>query len=296
MTKQRRADLMLLFTVLFWGISYIFLDECLRYAQPMTICAIRFTVGFAVVALFSFKKLRRISRATLLYSAAVGFFLAICYICVTVGVTMTSMSNAAFLCSLPVVMTPLFGLLLFRKRPSPRLALAIVIATTGVALMTLTESLRLGPGDLICILCALAYSFDLLLTERALARDNVDAHQLGVLQLGFAAVVELGATFLFERPQALPVAFDFWWRVLFLAVFCTGLAFLIQSLAQKDTSASHVGLIFALEPVFASVAAFFIAGERLAVRGYLGGALLLLAVVVMEAGPLKRKQKESTLR
>lgn len=295
MTKQRRADLMLLITVLFWGISYIFLDVCLLYARPMTICAIRFTAGFAIVALFSHRRLRRISRATWLYSAGVGFFLAVCYICVTIGVTMTSMSNAAFLCSLPVVMTPLLELLVFRQRPSPRLALAVAIATLGVALMTLTASLRLGPGDLICIGCALAYSVDLLLTERAVSRDDVDAFQLGVLQLGFAAAVTLGASALFERPITLTAAFPFWWRVLFLAVFCTGISFLVQSVAQKDTSASHVGLIFSLEPVFASIAAFFIAGERLTARGYIGGALLLLAVCVMELGPWKRKQKEESI-
>ena len=80
--------------------------------------------------------------------------------------------------------------------------------------------------------------------------------------------------------------------VLFLSVFCTGIAFAITAVQQKHTSAVHVGLIFTLEPLFSAIVAFFLAGERLAPRGYVGAALMMLALVTMEAGlPFLKKKK-----
>ena len=65
-----------------------------------------------------------------------------------------------------------------------------------------------------------------------------------------------------------------WGTVIFLSLFCTGLAFIIQPIAQQYTEASHVGIIYSLEPVFAGVTAFFLAGEILTARGYLGELLM----------------------
>ncbi len=71
--------------------------------------------------------------------------------------------------------------------------------------------------------------------------------------------------------------------VLFLAVFCTGTAFVAQTVAQQYTSASRAGVIFTLEPVFAAITAYFFAGERLIPRAYAGAALLLISLLIMEA-------------
>ena len=65
-------------------------------------------------------------------------------------------------------------------------------------------------------------------------------------------------------------------------IFCTGLPFIVQPIAQQYTSAVHVGVIFTMEPVFASIVAFALAGERLLPRGYVGAVILLFAMLWME--------------
>ena len=70
--------------------------------------------------------------------------------------------------------------------------------------------------------------------------------------------------------------------VIFLMIFCTGLPFIVQPIAQQYTSAVHVGVIFTMEPVFACIVAYLFAGERLLPRGYLGALILLLAMLWME--------------
>ena len=69
---------------------------------------------------------------------------------------------------------------------------------------------------------------------------------------------------------------------MFLAVLCTGVAFVIQAVQQQYTSASHVGLIFTLEPLFSAIVAYFFAHEVLGLRGYIGAALMMLSLVLME--------------
>nr|WP_315023356.1 DMT family transporter [uncultured Aminipila sp.] len=93
-----------------------------------------------------------------------------------------------------------------------------------------------------------------------------------------------------ENPH-LPYTPKVWIAVLFLAIFCTGLAFLIQTLAQQYTSASHVGVIFSLEPVIAAFVAYFFAGDILTIRAYFGACLMALSIFIMEIdfSSLRRK-------
>lgn len=86
---------------------------------------------------------------------------------------------------------------------------------------------------------------------------------------------------LIERPH-LPTTAATWAAALFLGLLCSGVAFVVQTVQQQYTTASHVGLIFTLEPVFASIVAFVLGGERLPARGYVGAALMLLSLVMME--------------
>ena len=86
----------------------------------------------------------------------------------------------------------------------------------------------------------------------------------------------------FPAPPTAPATGMGWFAVIFLSIFCTGLSFIVQSLAQQYTSSTHVGVIFCLEPVFAMFVAFFLAGEVLLPRGYVGAALMLAGLLLME--------------
>ena len=87
--------------------------------------------------------------------------------------------------------------------------------------------------------------------------------------------------FIVETPQ-LPETGQVWGAVIFLSVFCTGVAFVLQPVAQQYTTASHVGVIFTLEPVFAAIVAYFFAGEVLSAKAYIGAVLMLASILIME--------------
>ena len=294
MHQQRKADLLLVMVTAFWGASYFLTDLCLETLPPLSLNAFRFLVAFAVLGAVYFRKLRRISRKTLLYSLLIGCSLVMVYTCYVYGLMHTSISNAGFICALPVIFTPLLELVIYRKIPNRRFALALVLCTVGLGLMTLNDSFRPALGDIICMGTAIFYAVDLLLTDKAVRDPEVDPLQLGVCQLGVVGIIMLILTLTLEQPK-LPQSPAAWGAALFLAIFCTGIAFVIQAVQQQYTTASHVGLIFTLEPLFSAIVAYFFAHEVLGLRGYIGAALMMFSLILMEVdigGILKKKSKK----
>lgn len=283
--KQFQADMMLILVTLCWGISYYLMDVALSDMDPFTLNAHRFLGAFAVAALLSWKKLLNVNKTTLKYSVLVGVALVFVYIGATFGVKYTTLSNSGFLCALTVIFTPIIGFIFLRQRLSRKMLIAVLMCFVGIALLTLKDDFSINmanlKGDLLCTMCGVAYAIDLLLTEKAVAHEEVDAFQLGVFQLGVTGVCNLILAFLVETPH-FPTEPSIWGAVAFLSIFCTGVAFIVQPIAQQYTSASHTGVIFALEPVFAGIVAFVLVGEVLTAKAYLGAVLMVASIFVME--------------
>ena len=121
MTKQHKADLLLVMITAFWGASYFLTDLCLAELPPLCLNAFRFLVAFAVLAVIYFRRLRHISRRTWLYSFLIGCSLTLVYTCYGFGLPLTSISNAGFICALPVIFTPLWNWRFSAKSPTAAL-------------------------------------------------------------------------------------------------------------------------------------------------------------------------------
>ena len=279
--KQIKADMLLVLVTLCWGTSYFMMDLCLEEMDPLTLNSYRFLGAFVVAALISFKRIRNVNKITLKYSFYISITLVLIYILATYGVRYTTQSNAGFFCATATIFTPIFVFIINRTAPGKKLAVVVVLCTIGIALMSLDSDMHMASGDILCLLCGMSYSFDLIVTERAVRHEKVNAYQIGVYQLGFTGVWMTILAFILEEP-CLPQTPACWGSVAFLAIFCTGVAFIAQSIAQQYTTASHVGVIYALEPVFAGIVAFLFAGERLLPRAYFGAFLLLIGILMME--------------
>ncbi|MGN0658618.1 MAG: DMT family transporter [Emergencia sp.] len=297
MKTQLKADLMLILVTLCWGVSYYLMDVSLEDMGPFTLNAHRFIGAFAAAAVLSFRSLKGVNRETLKYSLLIGSVLVFVYMGATFGVKYTSLSNSGFLCALTVIFVPILEMIFLKKKSSRKILFAILLSFIGIMLLTLKDdfSINMGnlKGDLLCLMGAIAYAVDLILTERAVAHEEVDAFQLGVFQLGVTGVYMLILSFIFETPH-LPTTPSIWGAVIFLSLFCTGVAFIVQAVAQQYTTAAHVGIIFTLEPVFAAVVAFFFAGEVLSAKSYFGAVLMIAALFVTEIsfGPKEKPEKE----
>jgi drug/metabolite transporter (DMT)-like permease len=285
MSKQLQADGILFLITFCWGVSYFLMDICLGEIDPFTLNAFRFLGAFAIAVALSGKKLSNVSKETLKYALIVGSLMVFVYIGATFGVKYTTISNSGFMCSLTVIFTPIMEWIVFKKRPSKKFSLVLLICITGIALLTLGNDFSLNmahlKGDLLCVMCAFSYAILLIFTEIGVSKEEVDPYQMGVFQIGITGVLNLVMAFVLETPH-FPETMAVWGAVAFLAIFCTGVAYIMQPIAMQYTSAGHVGVIFALEPVFSAIVAFMFAGEVLFPKQYLGGALMLFSIILME--------------
>lgn len=295
MSKSLKADLMLMLVTLSWGVSYLMMAICLEEIGPLTLNSYRFLIAFFVALLIAFPKLKNVNKVTLKYSAMIGGALTLVYIGATYGVMYTSLSNAGFLCALTVIITPVLTFFIKKEQPNKKLVLVLLMCLTGIGLMTLNNQLKPALGDILCIMCAFAYAIDLMMADTAVHKEEVNAFQLGVYQLGFTGLYMFVLALFLETP-VLPSKPGIWASMLFLAIFCTGVAFIVQVVAQQYTSATHVGVIFALEPVFAAVAAYFFAGERLMPRAYIGAILMLAGIFILEVDFKRIFNKNITIK
>mgnify|MGYP000956415779 FL=1 len=285
MSKQLKYDFLLLLVALGWGFSFYLIDITMKYMGPFMLNAYRFIIAFLVIGAFSFNKLKNPSRQTLKYSLIVGIVFFIAYGLSNIGIMFTSLSNASFLPGLSVVFTPVLSALIYKNKPERKFILVVLMSIIGTGLLTLREGFDINSdyffGDFASILTAFFSALAIVLTGGAVLKEEVDSYQLGVYQLGVVGVLSLIFALAFEMP-AMPSLPHIWITVLFLALFCTGFALVIQPVALKYTTDGHVAIILAMEPLFAGFVAYFIAGEVLSKRSYLGAALMIISIFIME--------------
>ena len=291
MTKQTKADLMLLVITVFWGASYILTKVGLDTLQPFNLTALRFIISFFISTAVFHKQVMKAEGQTVKYALVLAVILFGVFISMTFGLQYTSASSAGFLVSLSVVLIPIISYLLLKQQIEKKVIVSICLAVAGIALLTLNTELRIGLGDLLCILCALLFAIHIIIT--GIYTKTVDSIALGVIQLGFVGLFSLLFS-LFTESVKLPGTATSWACVLLLSVFCTAIGYIVQTTAQQYTSATHTGLILSLEPVFSVLCAYMVLGEVLTLRGYIGAGILLFSVLFAEVNFTRSDKNELT--
>ena len=158
MSNQKKADIALIMVTLFWGVSYVMCDYALTVFHPFRLSAIRFFMAFAVSYFIFFKRMKNVSKSTLCYAFVIGILLSLVYSFMNFGILNTSLTNVGFILALPVVFTPLINYFFRHIKPSRKLAAVLVLATIGMALMTLNEKFIPALGDVFCLIAAFSYA------------------------------------------------------------------------------------------------------------------------------------------
>ena len=273
------ADGMLLMVALIWGSSYAVAKQALLFYPVLGFLAVRFGLTFVLLL----PQLRGAGRRALRPGLPLGLVMLAIFLCETWGVMLTSASNAAFLISLCVVITPFMEWLLLRQRPHNTLFLACAMSLAGVWLLTGGPQLSLNLGDALMLAAALLRAVLVCLTRRLTAGREIPALALTAVQSGVVAAgcILLGVSLPGGLPAlpALPVEPAFWFGTLYLVLFATLFAMYAQNLALGRSSATRVSLLMGSEPLFGAIIAGLWLGERLGPMGWAGGSLIMLATL-----------------
>ena len=276
MQENHKYNIYMFIATIFFGMTYVLTKICLNYSTELHIISFRFLIAFVISLIFLQRKIFPLKIKEILYSLILSVLLFMVFITMTIGVKYTTATNASFLISLSVIFIPFFSWIFNKEKPKKSIFIVLIIALIGIMLLTLDKNLKFHIGDILCLICSLLFSFHVLITERFVKNNNPIT--LGVLQFGGVALLSFLVQYPIEK-FTLPKNEKFWISLMILSVFCTALAYIIQTVSQKKLSSTLIGLILSLEPIFSGIFGYFILNEYLSPQQYIGAFLLLISII-----------------
>jgi len=261
-----------------WGVTFVQIKDALELYPLFAFLAVRFAIAVAVLAVPVAPRLRSLGRSGTLAGASLGGLLAAGYALQTAGLERTTVSAAGFVTGMYVVLTPVFALVLFRFRPGAAVWIGVALAVVGLGMLS-GVSAGSVTGDLMVLAAAALYALQIALMERFAPRYDALAFttaEMAAAFVGFTAIAVAAGQV--ELPRGATV----WGALLVTGIFASALGYLVQAWAQQRTSATRTALLFALEPVFAGIFGYALAGDRLGLLGWAGCAVILTGIVVAE--------------
>jgi drug/metabolite transporter (DMT)-like permease len=280
------ADGSLLAIAVVWGFSFVVMKNVLVSMSPMIMLLVRQLAGFAVVAPLP-GGLRAACRRDWVNGGILGIVLTLAFIAEAVGLSRTTPGKAAFIVSLSVAMVPFMAAGVARRRPAGMQVTGALVATAGLAALSLQGNLTLSSGDALCLAAAALFAAQIV--GVGLVARQTPPLVLTVTQLAVAAAF-LSIVTPLVGPQRIPNTWQPWVAVLFLGVFTVGGPFFVQAWAQRHVPSSEAAILLSFAGLFASIFAVLLWNESLTWRLLVGAAgitagLLLLELPTFRPGP-----------
>jgi len=290
-SRNLKADLLLIFCTLIWGASFVVVKAALMDASVFAFLAIRFAVAALSLAALCFRDLRTLNAASLRAGAVMGCCMFGGYAFQTAGIELTTPSKAAFVTGFSVVLVPVFLGLFARQRIGSAIWAGALAAVAGLYYLTVPSSGfgDLNRGDLLVLCGSVAFALHIIAIGRYARSHSPRVLNLLQVTTTMLMICLTGLLLTAAGRESFQVA---WTARLVAAVILTGVlatavAFSVQVWAQQHTSASHAAIVFTLEPVFAALTSFAFFHERLGLRALAGAALILAGILLAEfKGPV----------
>jgi drug/metabolite transporter (DMT)-like permease len=270
-----------------WGVTFVQVKDAIAVYPLFAFLAVRYLIATGVLGVAGGARVASLGRSGLGAGGVLGTLLGLGIGLQTAGLERTTVSSTGFITGLYVVLTPLFGLALFRTWVGAPVWLGVGLSVVGLGLLTGIEAGSTA-GDLLVLASAAAQALQIVMVERYASR--YDAIALTLIEMATCAAGFLVLA-LALGDLSVPRGRTVWGALLVTGVFASALAYLIQVWAQRRLSAARIALVFALETVWAGLFGYWLDGDRLGWAGWSGCALILAGIVVAEpaaAGTLRR--------
>ncbi len=267
-----------------WGWTFVVVQDAIALYGVIPFLAVRFTLAWAALAPIYATKL---TRRSLLVGGGIGVVLAAGYFFQTTGLLFTTPTNSGLITGLFVVFAPLADRLLFGTNLSRQVVLAVALSFVGMVLLAGGGPEGANWGDLLTLLCAAALGLHIALLSRYAA--TYDAGALTLAQILSIALIFV-IVWPFFSPFSLPPA-GVWVALLVTGLLASAGAFLVQTTVQQHIPAARTAIILTMEPVFAALFGYWLAGDRLVALQILGALMILSALVIGEVVPVLRRSE-----
>ena len=279
-----------------WGTTFIAQDTGLDDIGPFTFNAVRFFVGFLAIIplafLFEIKKFKSEFRSDIktfaILSFLIGMSLFLGSALQQVALLYTDVANAAFFTIFYVPMVPIIIFLFGKKSIHWSVWPSVVLCLIGGYLLTNFYDATVRLGDSLVLLGALFWSTHIIFTGMIITKYNLPL-TIGAIQTLIVALFSfiVGVTYEEFIYYNILKEID---SILYAGILSGGLAFVLQIYAQRNITPAPAAIIFSLEGVFATVAAWFLLNQILGINNLLGCFFILCGVLLSQLLPLMKEK------
>ena len=296
--NRLQANLVLLLTAAIWGAGFVAQQQAMDHVGPLWFIGLRFLVAFFVALPLAIREDRRVSAPITSREfgifALIGLSLLLGAGTQQFGLLTTTVTNSSFLTGLYVIFVPLMSVVFLRRMPHWIIWPAALIALTGIYFLSGGEMSRLNVGDALTIVCAVFWGLQVLLigifapgSDRPMALSAIQFLVCAAGGLVLGAVLE---------PISLDAIIAALPEILYAGIFSSGIAFILQIIGQRWTTAPQAAIFLSSESLFGALFGALLLGERIGMIGYLGCALIFLAMVLVEIVPLLGKSARKPIQ
>ncbi|QOX63511.1 DMT family transporter [Anoxybacterium hadale] len=284
---------LLLLECFIWGVGNPIMKIGLEVVPPLFCLAVRYLLAFLLLLPFFAKRLKaNMTRKQIIPYLIISACTAAAFITSAFSLIYTTATNAGFLMSTAVLFTPFLSYFVLKSKLDKKHALPIAIVIVGLYLLCSGDGrFTFGLGEFFGILCAIAGACMLVFSSKYL-QDN-DPFTVTVMQTGFTGLFCVIFALIFEDiPSLGSIPMIGWGVIIYLAVGCTCIAYLLQNIALRKVPATYVAMSFCSEPIFTAAASYFLLREVLSMKGVIGAGLIMTSIIMASLMPEDIPEKQ----
>ncbi len=305
--KKWLGFIMLMLTAFIWGTAFVAQSVGMDYVGPFTFNFSRYIVGSLVLipfVVFSLSKKSAVNsdaeknkdggfslKVTILGGIGCGVLLCVASSLQQFGIMYSkAVGKAGFLTALYIILVPVLGLF-FGKKSKALIWVCVALATVGLYLLCVKEGLRFEIGDIFLILCALVFSFHIMLIDFISPRG--DGVTISCIQFAVSGIICFICA-LFTEKIVFTEILKGYFPILYAGVMSCGVAYTFQILGQKYVEPTKASLIMCLESVFAVLGGWVVLHQTLTLKETIGSIVVFIAIILAQfvGKPNERKADE----
>ena len=282
----------LILTAAIWGFAFVVVKDSVDTIPPVYMVSIRYTIAAVLLGFVLIPQFKKLNRYYWIHGAVTGLMLALGYITQTIGCKYTTAGKNAFLTTIYVILIPLISWPLNKKRPHFVVFLSAVMALVGIGLLALRNEggvLGFNVGDILTLICGLFYALHIIFT----AKFSQDKNPLILTWIQFivAAVFSWAVSPLIDGSfsVALLKSSRVIFSMLYLGIFSSLVAFLLQNICLKYMESSLASLFLSLESVFGVIFSTIFLRERMTLVMIIGCVLIFAAITIADQFHAKKQ-------
>lgn len=291
MSKQLKGSLSIILATVIWGSTFVAQSVGVDLVGPFSFLSIRCFLAVAMLLTVLFLRNRRefvkIVTEPRLWKAGVpcGIALFVATALQQIGLIYTTAGKGGFITTMYIIMVPIFGLFL-KQKPPKTVGISVVIAAVGLYLISGAGFTAINIGDVLMLLCAVAFAVQILIMDRVAWELNSMA--LNMSQALVCAVVSGVCALIFDNTTWQGIL-DCWFPLCWAGIMSMGIAYTLQIVGQKSIEPTTASLLMSFESVFAAISGALLLGEKFTLTEGIGCALVFGAIMLTQIPVKSRK-------